>query len=514
MKYKSYITDLHVNLHPDQIDLLDKWYQHTKKVADFFTLAYYPYHMVPVKNGFKAEEELDNATRNQQWQVIEDYLKAHNSDDDFISFLGYEWQGTGEDGDHNIYFKDDSGRLLLAPRYQDLVHAFSGLEVMGIPHHLAYSSGNRGKNWNTHNERFSPLVEIYSHHGSSESDETNLSMNRHVHMGPRVDGNTVVDGLKNGYHFGIIASGDNHEVPALVKHGRAGIWASAYTKEALWEAMQQRRTFGFTDSKIITWMELAGQPMGSIVQTDVASQIIRTEVTANNRLERLELYRDGEISQIKLWQPSENVGPTVRFKFQIECGWGPDPNSFPEASSKAWNGRLETTGRVFSVEPVYNGFDNDYAIEDDQHVSFTATTHQPAQQDGWMRDNSLKNEGFIFEIEASRDSQLSLSINGLTKYYSVEEILAASHLLVYEAEAKQLLAEKTGITEYYRSDSWYHNAYKVKLYRGATQSAYQAAAKFTVLPTTSEHSYYVKVVQTNGQTGWSSPIWLSAPTKK
>lgn len=513
MEYQSYITDLHVNLHPDQIDLLDKWYQHTKKVADFFTIAYYPYHMVPVKNGFNAEEELDEPARTKQWETIEAYLKAHNATDDFISFLGYEWQGTGEDGDHNVYFKGNEGKLLLAPRYQDLVQEFAGQAVMGIPHHLAYSSGNRGKNWQTHDEKFSPLVEIYSHHGSSESDETNLPMNRHVHMGPRVDGNTVVDGLKHGYHFGIIASGDNHEVPALVKHGRAGVWASAYTKDALWEALQQRRTFGFTAAKIVTWMEAAGQPMGSIIQTSATPQTIATRVTANNRVERFELYRDGEIDQLQLWKPKAVSDSVVRFKFQVECGWGPDPKSFPESITKQWQGSLTTSGKIMSIEPVYNSFDNDFTVDDEQHATFTATTHQPVANDGWMRDNSLKNEGFIFELEASRDSDIVLGINGMTQTYTVDEILAGSHLMVYEQEAKQLLAEKTGIVDYYRSDSWYHNAYKVKIFRGATQAEYQAESTFTIVPEQTPHSYFVKVVQADGQTGWSSPVWLSTDGK-
>ena len=133
---------MHLNLHPDQIDLLPKWYQHSKKVVDFFTLAYYPYHMIDCPGGFRAEEEISSEEMNEQWKYIKDYLSHQNETDEYISFIGYEWQGTGEDGDHNIYFKnDDQADIQLLPRYKQLVQYFKDESVIGIPHHLAYSLG-------------------------------------------------------------------------------------------------------------------------------------------------------------------------------------------------------------------------------------------------------------------------------------------------------------------------------------------------------------------------------------
>lgn len=512
MKYKSFISDLHVNLHPDQMESLNKWYQHMRKVSDFFTIAYYPYHMVVNKNGFKSEEEIDYKLMESQWKTIENFLIDKSKTDNYINFLGFEWQGTGEDGDHNIYFKDDMGDILLKPRYEDLVEVYSGKDVIGIPHHLAYSLGNRGKNWDTHNEKFSPIAEIYSHHGSSESDETNLKMDRHQHMGPRVDGGTVVDGLNRGIHIGIIASGDNHEVPALVKHGRAGVWAETYSKDSIWDAINKRRTFGFTDSKIITWMEVADQPMGSIVSSNKSAELMKIKVKANSSIERIELYKNGKLDQIKLVKDlvKKNDSDQIRFKFKLECGWGPDTNMFPEHTSKEWHGELKTNGKILGIESVYNSFENDSEIKDVHDATFSATSHQPTRKDGWMRDYSLKNEGFIFEIESSIDDSISIIINGLEKKYSVSELLEGSHLIVFENEAKKLVQEKSGLTEFYRSDSWYHNAYKAKLYCAALSNEYEIDASFELIPTKKEENYFVKVIQEDGQTGWTSPIWLSS----
>ena len=71
------------------------------------------------------------------------------------------------------------------------------------------------------------------------------------------------------------------------------------------------------------------------------------------------------------------------------------------------------------------------------------------------------------------------------------------------------LIEKTaGISSSYRTDCWYHHAYKVKLYQAYTQDLYETETDFVLEPTAEETSYFVKAVQADGQTGWGSPIWV------
>ncbi|MGX7059837.1 DUF3604 domain-containing protein [Vagococcus humatus] len=513
MTYNSYITDLHLNLHPNQIDLLDKWYEHSKKVSDFFTIAYYPYHMIEVKNGYKTEEEIDFEKMHHQWGEIKKFLNKKNKEDNFISFLGYEWQGAGLDGDHNIYFQKDTGDILLPKRYEELVNSFKGREVIGIPHHLGYSVGNRGKNWLTHNEEFSPLVEIYSHHGSSEKDQTNLAMDRHIHMGPRVDGGTVLDGLKQGYHFGVIASGDNHEIPALVKNGRAGVWAESYTKESIWNAFKERRTFGFTDSRITVWTELEGHPMGSIISTNNKKSQMYVSIVANSCVERIELYKNTQLIDIYIPKSSckeRSQKETVCFKFKLECGWGPNVKIFPNVYEKNWKGTLKTEGKIKSVESIFNSFDNTFNISTDQRtVDFNCKSQKNTDTDHWMRDGSMKNEGYIFEIEAPITSEIQIDLDGEKIIYSVLDILQKSHLFVFEKEARKLVKNLSDLQDFYRSDGWYHNAYKAKIYQGFVKEAYEVETYFEVVPPLiGEESYFVKVFQSDGQVAWGSPIWL------
>lgn len=519
--YTSFITDLHLNLHPGQIDELEKWFEHCERVSDFFALAYYPYHVVKVSDSFSTEAEIDPETMRAQWERICGFLRSREESDGFVSLPGFEWQGTGEDGDHNVYFKT-GGDIELPARYRQLVEDYRGQDVIGIPHHLAYSLGNRGKNWDTHDEAFSPFVETFSHHGSSERDETSIPMERHIHMGPRVDETSVVAGLKRGYHFGIICSGDNHEVPAMVRYGRAGVWATGYSKDAIWDALVSRRVYGFTGPRIDVYAEAEGHPLGSVFSTDSDEVVIDVRTTAASKVERVELYRDGDLADVHVvpWPElgaagtpgaADAVAPagaTVRLKFRVEFGWGPNVKYFPDATSRLWEGSLETEGRVVSVEPVFSSFENRFEVVGESRVEFTAKSQKTCGTH-WMSDSAMRTEGLVFELEAPVDGDVRLSVSGRDFTWPVRKILAGSFLEVFEDEAKELVEGVGHPAEFCRSDAWYHNANKLKVHQGFLADQYEVATSFPVRPEASEHSWFAKVVQADGQTAWASPIWIT-----
>lgn len=508
MEYASYVTDLHLNLHPDQIDDLESWFDHCERVSDFFTLAYYPYQMVELAGGFGTEREMNPDLMREQWDRILAFLAEREERDGFVCFPGFEWQGTGEDGDHNVYFKT-SGEIALPARYEQLVERYRGQDVIGIPHHLAYSLGNRGKNWDTHDETFSPIAEVFSHHGCSERDMTSIPMERHIHMGPRVDETSVAAGLRRGAHFGLICSGDNHEVPAMVKYGRAGVWAREYSKDALWEALTSRRTFGFTGSRIDLWCEAEGHPLGSAFSTGSEKVDLEVSVRANSKVERVELYRNGDLHDVHVvrWRAPRAEGQAVRFKFRVEFGWGPNVKYFPDQTERVWEGTLETSGSVVSVEPVFSSLDNRFEVVDDRHVTFSAKS-QKVGGTHWVRDSSMRTEGYVFEVEAPLDGTVTMEVCGERFEWPVEKILAGSFLEVFEDEAKELIAKTAGIESYYRSDAWYHNAYKVKVCQGFASDLYEVEDSFRLDVGDEETSWFVKVVQSDGQTAWASPIWV------
>ena len=159
VKYQKLWACMHDNPHHNQIDDLNTWYEHMKKIYDFWPIAYYPFGIVPTETGFGTEELLSEDKINADWEIIRQLVKRANREG-YPMFMGYEWQGSGEDGDHNVFFFDNDENPAFPLRYRELVERYKGIQAIGIPHHLAYQLGFRGKNWATQDDQFSPFVEI------------------------------------------------------------------------------------------------------------------------------------------------------------------------------------------------------------------------------------------------------------------------------------------------------------------------------------------------------------------
>ncbi|CRF34945.1 hypothetical protein BRSU_2353 [Brachyspira suanatina] len=497
MRHLKLFTDLHSNLHHEQIHELEKWYNHAKEMLDFWAVVYYPYHVVKTEGGMPVETIHSDEIIKKDWEYIRNFLKEHN-DPNFPVFLAYEWQGNGEDGDHNVFFLDD-GEPIFPLTYKELCDQLPKTAI-AIPHHVGYLKGFRGKNWDTHNEEVSPVVEIFSSHGSSESAFTDLPMVRHIHMGPRTGGGTVFDGLNRGYKFGIIASGDNHVVSTMYEHGFACIKAKSKSKNDIWEAIKNREVYAVTSSKIL-------------LDYDYKENTHNVEVYASDAVSRIELIKNGNVHQTYVhngtWEEKE-LGDTVKFKFKIEFGWGPDTKIFEDISSKVWDVELQTSGKIVSVEKCFSTFGQHLEWDNKSNkCKFTLTSHKNTQSGKWMGPSPITNEAVIFEIEDNINSDLILNINGKEFKKKISDILANTDLIVFLDEAKKLVLERYNLKEFYRGDPFYQNAYKVRLLKGAPEMAYKVNCSFKTDKTNIGDYYLVKVIQRDGAVAWSSPIWIS-----
>lgn len=128
-------------------------------------------------------------------------------------FPAYEWQGNGADGDHNVFFKSYDSRMKMPLTYRELVEQLRDVECYGIPHHTGYMPGHRGKNWATHDEAFSPVTEIYSSHGCSESSDCSIPLNVHIHMGPRTEQGTALYAHQAGHQGRLHCLGRQPHLP-------------------------------------------------------------------------------------------------------------------------------------------------------------------------------------------------------------------------------------------------------------------------------------------------------------
>ena len=157
------------------------------------------------------------------WPAYLERIEAENSDGEFITFPSFEWHSMRY-GDHCIYYQQGTGTEIIdAPDLPTMRRRLQALKTptLLIPHHIAYKRGYRGINWSAFNNTLSPVVEIFSFHGLSESSDGPYP---YLHsMGPRHGQSTAQHGWANGHVFGVIGSTDHHNAfPGCYGYGRLG----------------------------------------------------------------------------------------------------------------------------------------------------------------------------------------------------------------------------------------------------------------------------------------------------
>lgn len=507
-KYKILWTDMHSNLHHEPIKELPKWIEQMKKTMDFWPFAYYPYAMQKHETGLGVEDKYPLEAIEKDWEYIRELTKKTN-EEGFPMFMGYEWQGAGLDGDHNVFFKGNEDYMEYPLRYEELKEAYKNTDAIAIPHHLAYQLGHRGKNWETHDDKFSPFVEIYSSHGSSENDQTSIDMTRHIHMGPRTGMTCVERGWEKGYQYGVIASGDNHACPGVYGFGYCAVLAKSNSKEDIWDAFINKRVYGVSKDRIKLDYSINDQVMGSVIKADKEAKLV-LDIEASNALDRIEIIKDNVVEEMiphtSTWEKQELTGK-IKFKFQLDLGWGPDRRIFPDIDSRHWQGSLHTPGKLLSIEKCWSNFGQELKNVTDNSCEFEVTSYKTTTTGKWMGPSAVTTEGFIFEIEDDIDSAVTLVIDEQTYELKIRDLLYSSRIIPLLEEVDELLKERFNFREFYRSDSWWHNCYKIKIGQAVPEIGYHAHIEKTI-DTSDCKTVRIRGWQKNGGVVWSTPIFI------
>lgn len=204
----------------------------------------------------------------------------------FVTLVAQEWTNFRL-GHRNIYHRGDSAPFIRAtdPVLGKLPGMYEFARKHGalvVPHHSAAAA--MGVDWSIgHDPEVERLVEIYSCWGNSErSGADGNPLPIHEGIGGEKQGSFVADAFALGRKFGIIASGDVHDgrmgdclseyqaMPKNYKYGRpgglVGVWARELTREAVFEALWNRRVFGTTGRRIFLSFQIADSPMGSTIK--------------------------------------------------------------------------------------------------------------------------------------------------------------------------------------------------------------------------------------------------------
>jgi hypothetical protein len=509
-KYKLFWGDSHTNLHSRHLEDLETSLQWAHEMLDFWPLAYYPQARRQI-SGFSFEDWLEEQRIDAEWKTICNFAAQNNRPGKLIIFAGYEWQGDGRWGDHNVFYLYDYQPVIRVNTLPELYREIRRRRIKAfvIPHHTAYMVGIRGKNWNVHDEELSPFAEIYSQHGCSESDEEWIGLRFNQHMGPSVSGGTIEEALNRGIKLGVICSGDSHYgFPGVYQHGLMACYAKELTREALWEAFGARRVYGVTGDRIELLFTVEGAMMGSVIQKKGAVRI-ETKVRGGDAIDRIELLRNNRVIATHCHNGTWTIprgNKRIRCKLCLEVGWGPLPSDIPDQPPREWEGSIEIpNGWIVSVEKRWRNFGQYVEKTKERQCNFRFLTQQRSGP------YLLPSEATVFELEGKPSDKVNLELESKSLSFTLEEAMQKSRIIFFREEVENYVQKVHKLEPKLlpRDDPFYFLSHKAKLHRAIPEVGYTAEFVHTDISPPDETNFYrVRVSQRNGNLAWSSPIWV------
>lgn len=458
--------------------------------------------------GFSREGLKPSGRLESEWAEFQHAMAAAHAPGRFVTFPGYEWQGDGTWGDHNVVFREDGQPLYCPDTLPELYARLRGVNALAIPHHIGYPSGIRAPRWEHCDESISPYAEIFSIHGCSETDEEWLGLRHNSHMGPGAAGSVWQAALDRGLHLGAIASTDNWQnMPGSWGQGLMGCLATELTREGLWDAFRHRRVYGVTGDRIALDFTCNGAPMGSVLEP-ARSRHIEVNVAGWDAIDRIELLRNGQVIATHCHQGTWTVPPSgvcSRFRLRIEAGWGPRLGELP-FGQQTWEGTARLShGRFTGWMPCWTGRGQEVPMLAGVQARFRMVSQQVSVL------NPFQN-GLVLELEADPSATLTLVLNGQTLCDTVGSLASGSRILWYRDDALERMQELTGVdpgTLERKDPLFFHMAFKAKVHRAIPEPGYTARLMLVDdEPLGREVNYRIRVEQRNGQRAWSSPIWV------
>ncbi len=425
------------------------------------------------------------------WDKLIAKQEAASEEGKFIAFPSYEWHSL-KYGDHNVYARGPELALRDAVDLPALRELARTADAFMIPHHIGYAAGYRGIDWKHFEDDQSPFAEIFSLHGCSESEDAPYPM---LHdMGPRDWQSTAAAGWAMGHRFGVIASTDHHGgYPGSHGDGRVGVFANALTRDAIWDALQERRVYAVTGDKINAKLTVDDAWIGASIKS-AGTRHVKIAVQGTDKLDRVELLRNDRVVRRFFADASESAENSCN-RLRVTWGWGRKDKPI------AWTARLVlSTGEITDVETCFSGQaivapqgvggHTDASDSDDMpHEVVERTRQSLAWRSTTTGNRSTRHpttQAISLGIDAPLETTLRLEANGTSVAYQLGELLGK------------------GRVTYLRG--WLSEAIRVGPLVPAAEC--EVTAELNDEPQTDCDRYRLRVAQTNGQWAWLSPIWV------
>lgn len=253
------------------------------------------------------------------WEEYTSLTEKYHDPPEFVTIHAYECSFGTPYGHHNVFFRGAPGPLI-NPQSVTLPELWKALEAgnaLTIPHHTGKFP--KDVDFDFHDPELRRNFEIYSGHGLSEVydpahplafEHSWFTSDSTSHDGPT----HAQDVWARGLHLSTVAASDDHRAqPGKPFYGLTAVRATENSRDAVFQALYDRRTYGTTGAKIILDFTLNGEPMGSILD---AADVAELELSAigTDIISSVELLRH---------QPGED-------RFSVVQSWAPNALEFSE----------------------------------------------------------------------------------------------------------------------------------------------------------------------------------------
>ena len=425
--------------------------------------------------------------------------RKYHEDHRFVAFKSYEWTQLAIDGGHhNVFYRDDEQRIIPldeAPTITDLYRLQREVndpdKVLIIPH--CHEPGD----WRFNDAQLERLVEIYSAHGSFEW------------FGKRY--------LERGFRVGLMAASDDHlghpgnsPVRIATRGGLTAVWAPEKTRDAVFDAMVDRKVYGTSLARILLDLEVAGAEMGSEVTVAKGTQVVaRGRVSGTAPIARAVAVCNGrEVAAQDFLSAEPTSGGRAALRVMLgNSSEPPDEGVLPPLLGERWWGRvLLSDGNVVAVAPLgLDGYSDTYRQVTGRRVDFSCTVR--GDQDGFLLELEAWPEELTVTVELydrpyadlelwHQDEAMPLWGEGAWTNTELVAKVAVEGAKLTGSAVERPISERTSVV--------------FERVGGDLALDRELALDVTdALKPEGESYVYVRVEQIDNEVAWSSPVWVT-----
>ncbi len=461
-----------------------------EKIPDFFQ---YARDVAAIH--FAGYQRNDHVLSKRDWALQQAAERTYDQPGRFVALPGYEWSAnTIRGGHHNVYYRrhdqpirrsdhtgleDKSDTDTDLYHIQDVYEAFRNSDAVITAH-----VGGEHSDLTYHDPALEPAVEVTSDHGTFEW--------------------ILQEALQRNYKMGFFGGSDSHngrpgnDTPGFqhrryAKAGLAAVYAPELTISEVLSAYKARRIYATTGARILMHTEAAGHLMGTEFTTSEKPQI-SAFIAGTAPFESVELFRGLE----RIYSHPVDCGVDSN---RVRILWeGASRKS--SYSGVIWEGKLRVAGRrVVNVDkirfdsPRSRVFDlDDYGLR-------------------WYSVTCGYRSGIILDLTQENDGELELVVNTslITGPLYGESGINPPRRMSYAPAEK--VAVNINLTDLKKGPVTMEigglNRRMTISLAPTLQETDEVEFSFAdPSPNPGINPYWVRVVQTDMEMAWSSPIYV------